>query len=316
MFYGSIALIAFGGGGCTGVVLMNVVVHWFQKKAGLALGILTSGFGASGFLIPAIVWLIDDFGWRTAVVIMAAGTWLIGLPLAWVIRDTPEELGLSPDGGEAEPPLPSKPAAGGHTAEPERADLWGVLKTRAFICLALTEMIRMLAVGAVITHIMPYLNFLHVPRTTAGLIAAGVTALSILGRFGFGWLADYADRRRTLACSLAMMSLGMFVLVYVDSGWVLFLFLFLFPTGYGGGTSVRGVFLGEYFGRAAFGRLIGLIMGIGAIGGMIGPTLAGFVFDTTGSYYPAWIGLGFVSCLSVVLMLSVRSKEQPRAHAA
>ena len=49
MFYASIILIAFGGGGCTGVVLMHVIANWFQSKVGLALGILTSGFGASGF---------------------------------------------------------------------------------------------------------------------------------------------------------------------------------------------------------------------------------------------------------------------------
>ncbi len=315
MFYGSIALIAFGGGGCTGVVLMNVVVHWFQKKAGLALGILTSGFGASGFLIPAIVWLIDDFGWRTAVVIMGAGTWLIGIPLVLVVRNTPEECGLRPDGIATDDLAPAGPAAGGGRQEPEKVDLWDALRHRAFICLALTEVIRMMAVAAVITHIMPYLNLLHVPRATAGLIAAGVSAISILGRFGFGWLADYFDRRYTLAFSLTMMTLGMFALVYVDIGWVMLLFLFLFPTGYGGGTSVRGVLLGEYFGRASFGRLIGLIMGIGAIGGMVGPTLAGFVFDTTGSYYAAWIGLAITSSVSVALMLSVKRKERPSAQA-
>ena len=98
MFYASIVLIAFGGGGCTGVVLMHVIASWFQSKVGLALGILTSGFGASGFLIPVIVWLIDDFGWRTAVIILGAATWLIGIPLVLVIRNTPEECGLHPDG--------------------------------------------------------------------------------------------------------------------------------------------------------------------------------------------------------------------------
>ena len=103
MFYASIILIAFGGGGCTGVVMRQVAINWFQKKLGLALGILTSGFGASGLLIPVIVWLIDDFGWRTAVVILGVGMWVIGIPLVLVIRNTPEECGLCPDGIEADP---------------------------------------------------------------------------------------------------------------------------------------------------------------------------------------------------------------------
>ena len=310
MFYASIILIAFGGGGCTGVVLMHVAVNWFQRKAGLALGILTSGFGASGFLIPVIVWLIDDFGWRTAVIILGAATWLIGIPLVLVIRNTPEECGLRPDGIKADPdPLPAARSEKSD-GKPEEVDLLDALRHRAFIFLALSEAIRMMAVAAVITHIMPYLNFLHIPRATAGLIAAGVSVISILGRFGFGWLADYFDKRYTLAISMGMMSLGMFSLFYVDVWWVMILFLFLFPIGYGGGTSVRGALLGEYFGRAAFGRLIGLVMGIGAIGAMIGPTLTGFIFDTTGSYYVAWIGLGVTSCFSVVLMLNIGRKEK------
>ena len=310
MFYASIVLIAFGGGGCTGVVLSHVAVSWFQRKAGLALGILTSGFGASGFLIPVIVWLIDDFGWRTAVIILGAATWLIGIPLVLVIRNTPEECGLRPDGREADPDPPpaSRPERG--EGKPLDVPLLDALRHRAFIFLALSEAIRMTAVAAVITHIMPYLNFLHIPRATAGLIAAGVTVISILGRFGFGWLADYFDKRYTLAFSLGMMSLGMFALFYVDVWWIMILFLFLFPIGYGGGVSVRGALLGEYFGRAAFGRLIGLVMGIGAIGAMIGPTLTGFIFDTTGSYYGAWIGLGVTSCFSVVLMLNIGRKEK------
>ncbi len=310
MFYASIVMIAFGGGGCTGVVLMHVAVNWFQRKAGLALGIITSGFGASGFLIPVIVWLIDDFGWRTAVIILGAVTWLIGIPLVLVIRNTPEECGLCPDGIKIDPdPLPAARSEE-NGAKPEKIDLLEAVRHRAFIFLALGEAVRMMVVAAVITHIMPYLNYLHVPRTTAGLIAAGVSIISILGRFGFGWLADYFDKRYTIAISMGMMSLGMFSLFYVDVWWVMILFLVLFPTGYGGGTSVRGALLGEYFGRAAFGRLIGLVMGIGAIGAMIGPTLAGFIFDTTGSYYIAWIGLGITSCSSVVLMLNIGRKEK------
>lgn len=308
MFYASIILIAFGGGGCTGVVMMHVITNWFQSKIGLALGIVTSGFGASGFLIPVIVWLIDDFGWRTAVIIIGAGTWLIGIPLVFVIRNTPEECGLHPDGRKMDP-LQTAKSEKGDTGE-NHFRFSDALKNRAFLFLALSEAIRMMVVAAVITHIMPYLNVLQISRATAGLIAAGLSVISILGRLGFGWLADFFDKPHTLAVSMAMMSLGMFLLFYLEFWWIMILFLLLFPIGYGGGTSVRGALLGEYFGRKVFGRLMGLVMGIGAIGAMIGPTLTGFIFDTTGSYYIAWIGLGIASCFSVVLMLNIGPKEK------
>ncbi len=309
MFYGCFILIAFGGGGCTAVVFMRVATNWFKKNLGLALGILTSGFGASGLLLPMIVWLIDDFGWRTAVIILGAGMWVIGIPLAFVIRNTPEEYGLAPDGGKTEPPIPAEP--GEAKGETDEVSFRTALRERAFLFLALSEGLRMMAVGAVVTHIMPYLNLLQIPRTTAGLIAGGITVLSIVGRFGLGWLSDFFDKRHIIAISFGLMSLGMFALCFVDVWWIMLLFLIIFPTGYGGAITLRGTILREYFGRAAFGRLLGLVMGASAIGGMIGPTLAGFIFDTLGTYYWAWISLGIASCFTVVLMLSVKPKKKP-----
>ncbi len=307
MFYGCFILIAFGGGGCTGVVFMRVTTNWFRKRLGLALGILTSGFGASGLLLPLIVWLIDDFGWRTAVVILGLGMWVIGIPLSFVIRNTPEECGLAPDGEKPEAP------AGAELREAEAATddvpFRTALRQRAFLFLALSEGLRMMAVAAVITHIMPYLSLLKIPRPTAGLIAGGVTVLSILGRFGLGWLSDFFDKRHIIAASFALMSLGMFALCFVDIWWVLLLFLLLFPMGYGGAITLRGTLLREYFGRAAFGRLLGLVMGASAVGGMIGPTFAGYIFDVSGSYTVAWLSLGLVSCVTVFLMLAIGKKK-------
>ncbi len=307
MFYGCFILIAFGGGGCTAVVFTRITANWFRKKLGLALGILGSGVGASGLLLPMIVWLIDDFGWRTAVVILGAGMWAIGIPLVFVIRDAPEEYGLAPDGEPRVPPAGGSPIEAAETTDDVSFRV--ALRDRAFLFLAISEGLRMMAVGAVVTHIMPYLNLLQVPRPTAGLIAGGVTVLSILGRFGLGWLSDFFDKRYIIAISFALMSLGMFALCWVDLWWVMLLFLFLFPIGYGGAITLRGTFLREYFGRAALGRLIGLVMGVSAVGGMIGPTFAGYIFDTTGSYSVAWISLGFASSITVFLMLFSGAKK-------
>lgn len=183
---------------------MSVVTRWFQRKMGLALGILTSGFGASGLIIPVIVWLIDDLGWRTAVIIMGVGMWLIGIPLAFVIRNSPEEYGLFPDGRPT--PEPASPATAeggaGKTSGNEEVPFGEVLKHRAFLFLAVSEGLRMVAVGAVITHIMPYLSLLNIPRTQAGPIAGAISVLSIIGRFGFGWLSDFFEKRRMIAISL------------------------------------------------------------------------------------------------------------------
>ncbi len=66
---------------------------------------------------------------------------------------------------------------------------------------------------------------------------------------------------------------------------------------------LRAAMIREYFGRAFFGRLLGIIMGAGSIGGIIGPTLAGWTFDTFGSYYLIWYGYAVLLCIGVILML-------------
>lgn len=82
------------------------------------------------------------------------------------------------------------------------------LKNRDFLYLCLTEMTRMIAVGAVVTHIMPYLSSLGMERTTAGFLAAAVPVVSIFGRFGFGRLGDVINKKYVMIWTFTLMGLG------------------------------------------------------------------------------------------------------------
>ena len=77
---------------------MTAVGNWFKKNIGVALGFLSAGFGASGLLIPLIVWLIEVVHWRTTLILLGLGMWVIGIPLSFVVRDKPETYGYLPDG--------------------------------------------------------------------------------------------------------------------------------------------------------------------------------------------------------------------------
>jgi MFS family permease len=171
-------------------------------------------------------------------------------------------------------------------------------------------MIRMAAATAVFTHIMPYLSLLNFSRTTAGLIAGSISLLSIAGRFGLGWLADLFNKRLILAAAYGLTSLGMLALCFVDTRWILFLFVGLFSVGYGGSMVLRAAILREAFGRESFGRLFGLILGAAAAGGMIGPTLAGLAFDTWRSYLFTWLGLSLGTAFAAGMMLVIAPEKK------
>jgi MFS family permease len=302
VFYGAFLLVAFGAGGCTVVVPMSTVANWFHKKVSIAMGVMASGIGFSGFLVPLIVWLIDGYGWRTTLVILGLGMWIMGIPLALVIRDRPEQYGCLPDGESSPDPIPKLKIKD----KGVEIGFKEALKKRSFLNLCAVEAIRMITVAAIIIHVMPYLGSEGIPRHTAGMVAGAIPLFSIIGRFGFGWLGDIFDKKYVLVWALFLMGLGMLAFCYVRVTGVILLFLLLFAPGYGGGMVIRGAILREYFGRDSFGKMFGILMGFGSIGGIIGPTLAGWSFDTLGSYSTIW----FVFCgmigLAIGLMLRIR----------
>jgi sugar phosphate permease len=304
MFYGAFIIIALGRSACSGTVLMSAVAYWFRRNLGKALGIMSSGTGTSGLLVLFIVWLIDLYQWRTAFVILGLGTLLLAIPLVLLIRDRPEQYGYAPDGDTPgiAPDVPMK------TQNPE-VGLKEALKSRAFWHLAIAETIRRMVVISVVTHIMPYLSSIGMSRSRAAFVATSIPLISILGRFGFGWLGDIFDKRYVIACAYLSAGSGLLALSYVEVAWVIFPFLALFPLSWGG-LALSGAIVRESFGSSSFGKIVGLMGGIGTIGLVIGPSLAGWTYDTLGSYYFIWLVFAATSIISIALMLTISPRRK------
>lgn len=303
MFYLCILLIAFGAGGCATVVTMTAVAIWFQKNVSLALGIAACGFGAGGLILPLIVFLTDAFGWRSTLIILGVGMLVLGVPLSFIVRNRPEELGLTANGSRKEL---SKTSDGNNSSQKNESSFLEIMKQKSFMYLIIAEMVRLMAVNAVITHLMPYLSITGMSRAASGAVAAALPLVSIVGRLGFGLWGDRFDKRIVWATTFFFMSVGVFAFCYVESFWILILFVVLFAPGFGGGMVLRGAILQQYFGTASFGKMLGIMLGLGSIGGIIGPTLAGWVFDTLGSYDPVWYGLSVISGITIFLIMKIK----------
>ena len=305
MFYGAILLLAFGAGGCTSVVTMTAVVNWFHKKAGIALGVAGSGIGASGLMVLLIVYLIDHFHWRTTLIILALGMWAIGIPLALVIRNKPEDYGYLPDGQTQAVSIQN------HNVQEKSVEisLKEALKQKTFFYLNLVEALRMMTLMAIFTHVMPYLSSVGMQRASASIIAGAIPVLSIIGRFGFGWLGDYYDKKHVMMLTLGLIILGILAFSLLHTRWMIIPFLLLFPLGHGGSMVLRGSILREYFGRNSFGKMIGIIMGSSSIGGIVGPTLAGWSYDTWGSYQHIWYVFAGLIVIAFIFTFGLKRVE-------
>jgi len=314
MFYGAFLLLGMGAGGCTSVVVMTAVAHWFNKKASFALGLAAAGFGSGGLLVPVVVWMIDVFQWRTTLLVLGLLAWVIGIPLSMVVRGKPADYGLLPDGGllgeEHNGYTGAETGKGGRiqqTPGPVDIRFRDAIRDSNFWYFNVAEAIRMMVVVSIIMHIMPYLDSLGVARSIAGMAAGGMAVFSVAGRIGFGYLGDAFDKRHIMAVAYSLMTIGLVVFaLYIRGTGSLLLFLFLFAPGFGGGMTMRGSLIREYFGTVAYGKILGLSMGIGSTAAIVGPTLAGWTYDAMGSYQPLWISYIALILAAIGLIMKIR----------
>jgi len=315
MFYGAFALIAMGLGTCTSTVLMTAVANWFHKRVGTVSGIVASGFGFGGLLVPIIVNLIDTHGWRIAINTLALGMLAVVVPLSLLFRHKPEQYGYLPDGEVKSTATPDNNLA---LPQPAEVDI-GVkqaVKSKAFWHIAVATMCHMTMATSIVTHVMPYLSSIGIARSTSSLVATGIPLTSIIGRLGLGWLGDKFDRKQIAAAAFAMMGLGTFCFGYIASAgtWLLIPFFTFFCIGYGGSVALRPSLTRDFFGRLNFGSVFGLLMGLSMLGGLIGPPLAGWVYDNWGSYQNIWFvfaGLAVVGCILMLTIPSISATTQP-----
>lgn len=305
-FYGAFALIAVGTSTCIGVVPITVTAYWFHRRVSLATGIVVCGSAAGGLLVPIVTLVIDTFGWRMAMVVFGAATWLILLSLAIIVRHSPERYGLLPDGQvcgfAVEAYVPPRPAYSNY----KDLSVWQALRSREFWHLQTAFICHVFAIHAVLTHVMPYLSSIGISRSIGSLAAGAIPVLSVAGRLSFGWLGDRQDKRRITAIGIGLTAISLFGFAFLDrSGeWLLTPVIVLLSIGYGGPVPMIPAMLREYFGRKHLGSIVGFSQGIAMVGSITGQPLAGFVFDTYGRYQAAWIAFAVVNLFGVLSILS------------
>ncbi len=314
-FYGAFMFMAMGFSFGSFIVMNTAVAHWFDRKRSRALTVIYLGFGASGTLVPLIAMSINTFGWRESLVCMAVVLGAAGLLLSSVMRHKPEPYGYLPDGRTAPEAqdtadVPDERPANEVEAAPSGATsaeftTRGALRTRAFWLLSGAFLFQHIGTSAVMVHIVPYLESVNVSTTIAATAVTGMTLCSVIGRLGFGFLGDFANKRYLVAIALTLQTIGLFVfsLISVDSAWLIVVFLLTYAPGYGGPIPLRPAMQADYFGTRAFGAIMGLMASVSMAGGLFSPVLAGWMFDVTGSYRLAWQLFALITVPSVVLIL-------------
>ena len=251
------------------------VQPWFNKRRGLASGIASAGVGAGTLILPVVVsYLLIEVNWREALQMMSAGVLLIGLTAGFLLKRAPN---LS---GNTSGPLPG-------------LTLSATLKTPSFKWLYMGTLLGAPVMFVPFAHISAAARDAGVPDAQAvglvGLIGIG----SLVGRFAIGWLADRMGRIRTLMLMQGLMGLSYLVWAGAQDPWMFAVFALWFGLSYGSIVSLLPAICMDLFGGRAVSAIIGTLYTGAALGNLLGPVLAGQVFDMTQSYaLVIWITLG------------------------
>ena len=326
-FYAAFTLITIGM--CFGafLVLTTTVANWFVEQRGRALASMSAGSGLGGLLVPLIVLLIASTDWRIGLLVIGIGFWVVGVPVALVLRSRPEDYGCLPDGRPSAESLrttsqrpqgsdSAQLTTGAGTATLRRrveADFTATeaLKTRSFWQLALAMGAGQLIMSASVLQI-PAMTSFGVSRGTAGLVILGVSLLSLVGRLGGGFLGDMMDKRRVIALAFACQFIGTMMFVNIGTAWHMMGFVLFWGVGFGGSIPVRFALLADYFGRRHFGTIMGIMMTVSTVFGVVGPVFVGWMADVRGNYRDPFLILAFTMLVSIPAILTLAQPIQRR----
>jgi MFS family permease len=326
-FYVALGALAVGAALIGSLPSSTLVVSWFERRRGTALGLATMGISVSGVVMaPVATALIGRLGWRTSFVIYGVLAVALVLPaVRAVVVNRPEDLGLRPDGDapDSSPPAPRRrratgqaakvagelPATGGAYAPspaPPAAGNASALRHRPFWVIALVVSLNFCANGAMLTHLIPHATDLGFRPGLAALLLSTVATLGAAGKLLFGWISDHVDVRGAMALSAALQTTGVLLVLRVEAYPWLLVAGAIYGLGMGGLVPLWGAMIGAAFGRLAFGRVMGAMSPFILPLQVSGVPYAGWVFDTTGHYAPAFRLFAGLYATSMAALLLLR----------
>ena len=276
-------LLPLGLAGTGPVIASGVVARWFNRRRGTALSVLGSAsMTGMSLLVPAVTWMIIHTGWRFTYIAIAGGFLLLAMPLClWVVRDSPESMGMTADGTPA--------AAGAATGAVERVTAGEALRTLAFWQLAGSFFTCGFSMSLLSAHGVPMLTD-HGYSPMFASWALGVLGGSSIGfTVMLGALSDRFGRRPVLSAIYAgriFIFAGFFLIR--DNPAAVIAVAVLGGITMAGTGSMTSALTADIYGRFSVSSVFGLIFLVHQTGSALGSSLAGVLFETTGGYGAAY----------------------------
>lgn len=271
--------------------MMAATMGWFKENRGLAVSLVSAGMGVAPMTIsPFARWLITASDWRTAMLIIGIGAWVLLIPAALLVRRPAEEA------DEAE--------ANAFTEDGSRPSLMSVFRSPQFLVLGFTFFACCAAHSGPIFHMVNYASICGIAPMAAVSIYSVEGLAGLGGRILYGTLADRLGVKPVLVAGLAVQAAALATYLLVSELSQFYALAIIFGSAYGGVMPLYAVLAREYFGPKIVGTVLGAATMLSSIGMAFGPLIGGWIFDTYANYSWLFIGSALVGLGAAAIALA------------
>ena len=308
---------AFSNPTLVGVVPRTAAVNFFRRRRNIVLGLMSTFRPVGGAInIQIISFIAVHQGWRAAYRYWGITSFLLVLPLILIMRRRPEDIGMLPDGASpGEFAQSGSLSRGSRTARETDVEFSWTAKeawhTTSYWLIGATAVMGTIAAGTTGYSLVPYLyEEVGVTKTQAvGVLSFG-TFLAVTN-LGWGYLADLITPRRCLIISLVATAAILVFLMRVDSLAMALAFALMWGIFSGSVGSLEQMMLAQYYGRASYGTIVGVLNPFQTFGLGVGPILATTFQQTVGNYIIFYSILLGVQLAGALFIFMARQPDRP-----
>ena len=305
-FFIAFAALRALGQGSTPINATLMTAQWFVVHRGRAMAVMGFGFAASlAFMPPFARALIDTLGWREAYMALGVLVWLLVIPATAIFaRNTPEEVGLYPDGVD----YPPREAV--TVAEGER-DERRVLTSLSFWLLAMPLTTSPFVVTALVFHQTGIFEANGLSAAVAAGVFVPFAVTTAITSAMAGLAIDRVGPRPLFVLAMLLLLLGLGVSRLIDGAVMATVYACVLGAGGGVQRIVQNTIWAHYYGRRGLGRVQGSATSIMIMMSAIGPLPLAALEGVTGSYTMGILLMAFMPILSIVGVLFARVAPPP-----
>ncbi|HVA68595.1 MAG TPA: MFS transporter [Candidatus Binataceae bacterium] len=281
------------GAACVYVPVLTVVGGWFIRRRGAALGIAAAGSGCGMLgVAPLAAVLVERFGWRTADIVLGVASGALLLICIALIEPAPISL------------------------SPTKQKLGRTMRSPAFLTLYFSYMLARSALFVPLVYLPAFARDHGASPVAAGALLSLIGGAGIVGRVAFGAMGDRVGIVRLFKTAILAMGASYALWFVLAAYGCLAMFAIAVGLAYGGASGLLPGVVIELFGIQGLGAALGGILTSVGVASLLGPLLAGFLIDRTGSYQWAIAFALLTGIASFAALLSLRPRPTAEHLAA